>query len=68
MEPKLRFKDREKVFNFKKLISFNTIGAIAQNEMVIRETDILLEFIRVDQVINSLQEYKKLIISNIEQV
>lgn len=59
------FKNREEVFNAGRTISASRIGNIAQNEMPIRETDIILEFIEVDKVISELQDYKKLIITNI---
>jgi len=63
----LRLKDRENVFKSGRRIS-NNIGDIAQNEMQLRETDILLEFIKVEDLINELQNYKRLVISNLEQV
>ncbi len=68
METKLRFKNRAKVFNAVRNMNLLHLGGIAQNEMILRETDILVEFIAVDREIDKLQEYKKLIISEIEQV
>lgn len=63
----LKIKNRELVFNEGRKIS-NKIGDFAQNEIVFRETDILLEFIKLDEIIEQIQNYKKLIIKNLEQV
>lgn len=63
----LKFKDRKAVFEAGRVISKN-IGDIAQNEMPIRELDIILEFIKVDDLITELQNYKKIVINNLEQV
>lgn len=60
----MKFKDRSIVFKAGNDISKN-LGDIAQNEFEIRATDILVEFIKVDDVLNQLQAYKKLLIFQI---
>jgi len=60
------FKNREEVFKVGRELR-QDIGDIAQNEIPIRETDILIEFIKVDRLISELQNYKIMIIANIKQ-
>ena len=62
----LKFKNRKEVFEHGRSVS-NNIGDIAQNETNLRETDIILEFIKVDELINKCQEYKRVLIINLEQ-
>jgi len=61
----MKFKSRKIVFNAGRSIAEH-LGDIAQNEFDVRETDIIVEFIKVDELINSCQEYKKLLIHQID--
>lgn len=63
----MKFKDRAVVFKTGSELS-KSLGALAQNEFEVRETDIIVEFIKVDELINSLQQYKKLIVSEVTDV
>ena len=62
-----KLKDRCKVFETARSLSA-TLGDFAQNEYSLRETDILVEFIKVDTLIEQLLSYKRLIIQQTEQV
>lgn len=61
----MKFKNRAFVFDTGIRLS-KELGGIAQNEFDVRETDVILEFIKIDALINNLQDYKKLIISQID--
>ena len=67
IEMSFKFINRELVFNSGRAIS-NELGNIAQNEMLLRETDILVEFIAVDKLIEQCLEYKRILVKELKQV
>jgi hypothetical protein len=60
----MKFKDRYSVFRAGRNIS-NRIGDIASNEFDFNHIDVLEEFTTVDKMVNELQEYKRLLLSEI---
>lgn len=66
MNTTFKFKNRERVFKEARKLG-NNFGGIAQNEVPVRETDILVEFIAVDKLIEQCLEYKRILIQEIEQ-